>query len=128
MRREGTVSLGEPRISSSQILPLNAQDCEYVRVRSAASMGVESQSPLHSPVLEGSVSLQALRSFLPRATHSTGSRSQAAQFPGISPGLGNTKARRRGVFLGAWQPLLPASPHKAAAGTLGPGCLLEWGR
>lgn len=45
MRREGTVPLGEPRISSSQILPLNAQDCEYVRVRSAASLGVESQKP-----------------------------------------------------------------------------------
>ena len=45
MRREGPAPLGEPRISPSQILPLNAQDCESVRVRRAASLGVESQTP-----------------------------------------------------------------------------------
>lgn len=39
------VPLGEPRISSSHILPPNAQDCEYVRVRSAASLAAESQKP-----------------------------------------------------------------------------------
>lgn len=73
------------------------------------------------------MSLQALRSFLPQHSLHWLSLS-GSTIPRDQPSLGNTKARRRGVFLGAWQPLLPASPHKAAAGTLGPGCLLEWGR
>lgn len=74
-------------------------------------MGVESQSP-STPQFWRALSLQALRSFLPQAAHSTGLALQAAQFPGISPGLGNTKkARRRGVFLGARQPLPSSLAH-----------------
>lgn len=43
------------------------------------------------------------------------------------PGLGKTKARRR-VSLGAWQPLLPAEPHKGAGAAGKTKAWLSWGR
>ena len=117
MRREGPAPLGEPRTSPSQILPLNAPDCESVRVRSAASLGLEPQAPPALPSSGGSASLQPLASFPPRARaplalalRQHNSRDQ--------PRPRQHKSQEEGSLLGAWQPLLPAS-HKAAAANIG---------
>lgn len=76
------------------------------------------KSPLHSPVLEGSASLQALRSFLPRALTPLALALRQHNSPG-SARPRQHKSQEEGCLLGAWQPLLPASPHKAAAGNIG---------
>lgn len=123
MRREGRAPLGEPGISPSRVLPLNAQDCESVRVRRAASLGVESQTPPPLPRSGGSASLQSLTPFPPRALAPLALRS-GSTIPRDQPRPRQHKSQEEGCLLGAWQPLLPAS-HKAAASNTG-GLAVFW--